>query len=60
MDLDEEMRLVARLLSGDARALEQFVETYRRFITSVLSRQPNLYSQEIFRALPQPVQRQCC
>ena len=47
MDLDEEMRLVTRLLSGDARALEQFVETYRRFITSILSRQPNLYSQDV-------------
>jgi RNA polymerase sigma-70 factor (ECF subfamily) len=47
MDLDEEMRLVSRLLSGDARALEQFVETYRRFITSILSRQPNLYSQDV-------------
>jgi RNA polymerase sigma factor (sigma-70 family) len=47
MDLDEEVRLVSRLLSGDALALEQFVETYRRFITSILSRQPNLYSQDV-------------
>jgi RNA polymerase sigma-70 factor (ECF subfamily) len=47
MDLDDEMRLVARLLSGDARALEQFVKTYRRFITSILIRQPNLYSQDV-------------
>jgi RNA polymerase sigma-70 factor (ECF subfamily) len=47
MDLDDELRLVSRLLSGDARALEQFVETYRRFITSVLIRQPNLYSQDV-------------
>jgi RNA polymerase sigma-70 factor, ECF subfamily len=47
MDLDDEVRLVARLLSGDACALEQFVQTYRRFITSVLSRQPNLYSQDV-------------
>jgi RNA polymerase sigma factor (sigma-70 family) len=47
MDIDDEMRLVARLLSGDARALEQFVQIYRRFITSILSRQPNLYSQDV-------------
>jgi RNA polymerase sigma-70 factor (ECF subfamily) len=47
MDLDDEMRLVSRLLSGDPRALEQFVETYRRFITSILSRQPNLCSQDV-------------
>jgi RNA polymerase sigma-70 factor (ECF subfamily) len=47
MDLDDEMRLVARLLSGDARALEQFVDTYRRFITSILSRQPKLYSHDV-------------
>jgi RNA polymerase sigma-70 factor (ECF subfamily) len=47
MDLDDEMRLVARLLSGDTRALEQFVQTYHRFITSILSRQPNLYSQDV-------------
>jgi RNA polymerase sigma-70 factor (ECF subfamily) len=47
MDLDDEMRLVSRLLSGDARALEQFVETYRRFITSILNRQPSLCSQDV-------------
>ena len=47
MDLDDEMRLVARLLSGDSRALEQFVNTYRHFITSILSRQPYLYSQDV-------------
>jgi RNA polymerase sigma-70 factor (ECF subfamily) len=47
MDLDDEVRLVSRLLSGDALALEQFVETYRRFITSILNRQPNLYSQDV-------------
>jgi RNA polymerase sigma factor (sigma-70 family) len=47
MDLNDEMRLVTRLLSGDGCALEQFVQTYRRFITSVLSRQPNLYSQDV-------------
>jgi RNA polymerase sigma factor (sigma-70 family) len=47
MDLDDEMRLVTRLLAGDARALEQFVQTYRRFITSILSHQPNLYSQDV-------------
>ncbi len=41
------MRLVSRLLSGDARALDQFVQTYRRFITSILSRQPNLYPQDV-------------
>jgi hypothetical protein len=37
MDLDDEVRLVSRLPSGDALALEQFVETYRRFITSISS-----------------------
>lgn len=47
MDLDDETRLVARLLSGDPRALEQFVQTYRRFITSIVSRQPNLHSQDV-------------
>jgi len=47
MDLDDEMRLVAGLLSGDVSALEQFVATYRRFITSTLSRQPYLYSQDV-------------
>jgi RNA polymerase sigma factor (sigma-70 family) len=47
MDLDDEVRLVSRLLSGDARALEQFVETYRRFITSILSRQQALCSQDV-------------
>lgn len=47
MDLDDEMRLVVRLLSGDTRALEQFVQTYRRFITSILNRQPNLCSQDV-------------
>jgi RNA polymerase sigma-70 factor (ECF subfamily) len=47
MDLDEEMRLVSRLLSGDVRALELFIQTYRRFITTILSRQPNLYSHDV-------------
>jgi RNA polymerase sigma factor (sigma-70 family) len=47
MDLDDELRLVSRLLSGEARALEQFVETYRRFITSILSRQPSLCPQDV-------------
>jgi len=47
MELDEEMRLVSRMLSGEAHALDQFVRTYRRFITSILSRQPNLYSQDV-------------
>lgn len=41
------MRLVSQMMSGDARALDQFVQTYRRFITTVLSRQPNLYSQDV-------------
>ena len=47
MELDEEMRLVSRLLSGEPRALDQFVQAYRRFVTSVLSRQPDLYSQDV-------------
>lgn len=47
MELDEEMRLVSRMLSGDACALDQFVQTYRRFITSILSRQPSLYPQDV-------------
>jgi RNA polymerase sigma factor (sigma-70 family) len=47
MELEEEVRLVSRMLSGDARALDQFVQTYRRFITSILSRQPQLYSQDV-------------
>ena len=47
MELDEEMHLVSRMLSGDSCALDQFVQTYRRFITSILSRQPNLYPQDV-------------
>jgi RNA polymerase sigma factor (sigma-70 family) len=47
MELDEELHLVSRLLSGDACALDQFVQTYRRFITSILSRQPNLHPQDV-------------
>lgn len=47
MELDDEMRLVSRMMSGDVRALDQFVQTYRRFITAVLSRQPSLYSQDV-------------
>ena len=47
MELDEEMRLVSRMVSGDVRALDQFVQTYRRFITSILNRQPNLCSQDV-------------
>jgi RNA polymerase sigma factor (sigma-70 family) len=47
MELEEETRLVAQLLSGDSRALEQFVAAYRRFITSILSRQPNLCAGDV-------------
>ena len=47
MELEDETRLVARLLSGDAYALDQFVLAYRRFITAVLSRQANLYSHDV-------------
>ena len=47
MEREDETRLVLRMLSGDARALDQFVHTYRRFITSILSRQPSLYSQDV-------------
>jgi len=41
------MRLVSRMVSGDIRALDQFVQTYRRFITAILNRQPNLCSQDV-------------
>jgi RNA polymerase sigma factor (sigma-70 family) len=47
MELDEEIHLVSRMLSGDDRALDQFVQTYRRFITSILSRQPNLHPEDV-------------
>jgi RNA polymerase sigma factor (sigma-70 family) len=47
MELDEEMRLVSRMLSGDSCALDHFVHTYRRFITSTLSRQTNLCPQDV-------------
>ena len=47
MDLDEELQLVAQMMSGDVYALDRFVRTYRRFITSILNRQPDLYSQDV-------------
>jgi len=47
MELEEELRLVAQMMSGDSHALDRFVHTYRRFITSVLHRQPSLYSQDV-------------
>ena len=47
MELEEETQLVTRLLSGDGCALEQFVAAYRRFIRSVLSRQTDLYSEDV-------------
>jgi len=47
MELEDETRLVARLLSGDACALDEFVVGYRRFITAVLSQQPDLGSEDV-------------
>jgi RNA polymerase sigma factor (sigma-70 family) len=47
MELDEELQLVAQMMSGDSYALDRFVHTYRRFITSVLNRQPSLYSHDV-------------
>jgi RNA polymerase sigma factor (sigma-70 family) len=47
MELEEETGLVARLLSGDTRAMEQLARSYRRFITSILSRQPHLYPEDV-------------
>jgi len=47
MELEEESRLVARLISGDAAALDQFVAAYRRFITAVLSRHTQLSPEDV-------------
>ena len=46
MALDDEVRLVARILSGDAGAIEQFVADYRRFVYGILTRQSNLRPEE--------------
>jgi len=47
MEPVDEVHLVSRMLSGDARALDQFIQTYHRFITSILSRQSHLYPQDV-------------
>jgi len=47
MELEEEARLVAWLLSGDARALDQFVFAYRRFIISIWSRQTDFCPEDV-------------
>ena len=47
MELEDETRLVARLLSGDVHALEQFVLAYRRFITAIWNRQSNFQSEDV-------------
>jgi len=47
MELEDEAGLVARLLAGDAGAMEQLARSYRRFITSILSRQPHLYPEDV-------------
>jgi len=47
MELDEELKLVAQMMAGDSYALDRFVHTYRRFVISVLHRQPSLYSQDV-------------
>lgn len=47
MELKDETQLVVRLLSGDGCALEQFAATYRRFVTAVLRRQVDLYSDDV-------------
>jgi RNA polymerase sigma factor (sigma-70 family) len=47
MELEDESRLVTRLLSGDVAALDQFVMVYRRFITAVLCRHAQLDPEDV-------------
>jgi RNA polymerase sigma-70 factor (ECF subfamily) len=47
MELEDETGLVARLLSGDSRAMEQLAYSYRGFISSIFTRQPHLSPDDI-------------
>jgi len=47
MELEDDARLVAWLLSGDTCALDQFVRAYRRFIISILSRQQGFCHEDV-------------
>lgn len=52
MASEDEVRLVARLLAGDAGAIEQFISEYRRFIYAILTRHlglPAAEAEEVFQ-----------
>lgn len=46
MGLEDEVRLVSRILDGDSGALDQFISLYRSLIYAILTRHFNLSSDE--------------
>jgi RNA polymerase sigma-70 factor (ECF subfamily) len=46
MAIDDDRRLVARILAGDAGAVEEFVSQYEQFIYAILIRSLNLMPEE--------------